>query len=78
MGTVGCKAAMTKVKTQTNADDDSGGASRRDAELQEGIDYYLEDGLFVFTAVFLLRRGYCCESGCRHCPYGYAAEPREK
>jgi hypothetical protein len=23
----------------------------------------------VFTARFLLRRGFCCESGCRHCPY---------
>jgi hypothetical protein len=23
----------------------------------------------VFTAKFLLRRGYCCGSGCRHCPY---------
>ena len=40
-----------------------------DAELQEGLDYYLEDSLFVFTAAFLLKRGYCCESGCRHCPY---------
>jgi hypothetical protein len=26
--------------------------------------------LFVFTARFLRDRGYCCESGCRHCPYG--------
>ncbi len=26
-------------------------------------------GWSVFTAVFLARRGYCCESGCRHCPY---------
>jgi hypothetical protein len=39
--------------------------------LVEGEDYYLEGGLLVFTAAFLLRRGYCCESGCRHCPYGY-------
>ncbi len=39
--------------------------------LQEGIDYYLENGLMVFTAGFLARRGYCCERGCRHCPYGY-------
>jgi len=23
----------------------------------------------VFTAQFLIDRGYCCESGCRHCPY---------
>lgn len=39
------------------------------AALQEGLDYYLENGLFVFTAAFLLRRDYCCDSGCRHCPY---------
>ena len=23
----------------------------------------------VFTASYLLQRGYCCGSGCRHCPY---------
>jgi lipoate synthase len=43
--------------------------------LEEGRDYYLEQGLMVFTATFLLRRGYCCERGCRHCPYGYARQP---
>lgn len=37
--------------------------------LQEGVDYYLEDGLLVFTVTFLRKRGYCCKSGCRHCPY---------
>jgi Family of unknown function (DUF5522) len=37
--------------------------------LVEGEDYYLEHGLFVFTAKFLLRRGYCCDNNCRHCPY---------
>jgi hypothetical protein len=26
-------------------------------------------GNFVFTAVTLLERGYCCGSGCRHCPW---------
>jgi len=26
-------------------------------------------GLSVFTAEFLAARGYCCDSGCRHCPY---------
>ncbi len=26
-------------------------------------------GLFVFTAAYLWARGYCCETGCRHCPY---------
>ena len=26
-------------------------------------------GLSVFTAQFLADRGYCCRSGCRHCPF---------
>lgn len=38
-------------------------------ELKEGVDFYLEDGLYVFTGVYLLKRGYCCGSKCRHCPY---------
>ncbi len=28
-----------------------------------------DDGLMVATREFLLRRGYCCGSGCRNCPY---------
>jgi hypothetical protein len=28
-----------------------------------------QSGLTVFTAYFHKLRGYCCESGCRHCPY---------
>lgn len=39
-------------------------------KLVEGIDYYInEQGLFVFTAKYLRDRGYCCGSGCKHCPY---------
>ncbi len=30
-------------------------------------------GFDVFTADFLRRRGYCCDNGCRHCPYPSAA-----
>jgi 2-iminoacetate synthase ThiH len=37
--------------------------------LVESEDYYVEGGLVVFTANYHLRRGYCCENGCRHCPY---------
>jgi hypothetical protein len=39
--------------------------------LVEGVDYYVENGLYVFTQHYLLKRGYCCQSGCRHCPYGF-------
>jgi hypothetical protein len=35
-------------------------------------DWYFENGLLVYTAAYHLRRGSCCGSGCRHCPY----EPR--
>ncbi|MDX2281712.1 MAG: DUF5522 domain-containing protein [Saprospiraceae bacterium] len=38
--------------------------------LQEGLDYYIENGYFVFTEYYLKKRGTCCGSGCRHCPYG--------
>jgi hypothetical protein len=41
--------------------------------LDEDVDYYIENGLYVFTEHYLLKRGYCCQSGCRHCPYGYKA-----
>lgn len=37
--------------------------------LDEANDYYMENGAMVFTASYLKRRGYCCGSGCRHCPY---------
>lgn len=37
--------------------------------LDEEKDYYFENGFMVFTASYLSRRGYCCGSGCRHCPY---------
>lgn len=39
------------------------------SHLVEGIDYYLEDGNYVFKTWFHLKRGYCCQNGCRHCPY---------
>ncbi len=38
-------------------------------KLVEGIDYDLENGLMVLSERYLLDRGYCCDNGCRHCPY---------
>ena len=42
-----------------------------DDALHAGADTYLDpaSGLAVLTAGYLTRRGACCESGCRHCPY---------
>lgn len=35
-------------------------------------DYYFnEQGLLVFTRSYHLKRGKCCGSGCKHCPFNY-------
>jgi hypothetical protein len=42
-------------------------------------DYYFNsDGLVVFTAEYLLERGYCCGNGCLNCPYDYKNVPEPK
>ncbi|MDQ3687102.1 MAG: DUF5522 domain-containing protein, partial [Acidobacteriota bacterium] len=48
-------------------------SSLRPHPLREGEDFYREGAALVFTASYHLQRGYCCESGCRHCPYRKAA-----
>ncbi len=40
--------------------------------LLEPGDFYFEGPNLVFTAAYHLKRGSCCGSGCRHCPYGNA------
>lgn len=32
-------------------------------------DFYFEGPYLVFTAAYHLKRGFCCNSNCRHCPY---------
>ncbi len=35
----------------------------------ETDNYYWENGFVVFKESFLIKKGSCCGSGCRHCPY---------
>lgn len=44
---------------------------RHAAAVSGGAPCYVDPatGLSVFTAAFLADRGYCCDSGCRHCPF---------
>jgi len=39
--------------------------------MRAGDDGYVDPstGLFVFTAAYLVARGTCCDTGCRHCPF---------
>jgi hypothetical protein len=40
-------------------------------ELVENEDYYLDNGLMVFTAKYLEARETCCGNDCRNCPYNF-------
>jgi Family of unknown function (DUF5522) len=45
--------------------------ARHASAVAAGEPCYLDPStrLSVFTAAFLADRGYCCDSGCRHCPF---------
>lgn len=74
-----CKTCLVKkINSQIDqyiADANSGKQRIQDlskyqtSQLIEGIDFYIESGMYVFTKWYHLKRGYCCTSGCRHCPY---------
>jgi hypothetical protein len=73
----GCFTAVCSKKIETyvetvnpkTATDNRAKELPKTAHLIEGIDYYLENGNYVFKAWFHLKRGHCCANGCRHCPY---------
>jgi hypothetical protein len=39
--------------------------------LEDGDFYYNESGFLVFTEKYHLKRGFCCGSKCKHCPYNW-------
>jgi hypothetical protein len=46
-------------------------SDNRNIPREEGDYYYTEEGYIVFTEQYHLKRGHCCQSGCKHCPYGF-------
>ncbi|MEO1652135.1 MAG: cysteine-rich CWC family protein [Bacteroidota bacterium] len=44
---------------------------QKNEPLIEGLDYYMEEGKWVFTEWFHLKRGHCCGNRCRHCPFDH-------
>lgn len=67
-------AKLPAIKDDASEVAASGNLITNATTLVEGNDYYWEGPAMVFTASYLLRRGYCCESGCRHCPYEHKSE----
>jgi hypothetical protein len=43
-----------------------------------GDCYFTPEGYVVWTEAYHLKRGYCCQSGCRHCPYGNSPEDQKR
>ncbi len=58
---------MPKEVTQPE-EKESGTATAPSQELAPE-DFYYEGPYLVFTAAYHRKRGYCCNSDCRHCPY---------
>jgi len=43
--------------------------NRREKKELLPSDFYMEGTRKVFTEEWHKKRGYCCGSGCRHCPF---------
>ena len=41
-------------------------------------DFYISDeGYYVFSEKYHLKRGYCCKNNCKHCPYNKKKKKNE-
>lgn len=58
------KACLCQACTRSDPGDSASTPDETEAD-----SYFTEDGRMVFTRAYHLRRGYCCGSGCRHCPF---------
>jgi len=65
-----CNICLTELNVLMALTNDYSFPKNRD-EMLKGIHYYIENGYFVFTELYHILRGKCCESGCRHCAYGF-------
>jgi hypothetical protein len=57
---------------QNDSTDDATKESRKTEPVAAELtseDFYYEGPYLVFTAAYHCKRGYCCNSNCRHCPY---------
>ncbi len=60
--------AMVTLASQ-NATNAFGNARRSKPKLIEHVDFQIENGKYVFSSWYHLKRGYCCGSGCRNWPF---------
>lgn len=51
---------------------------KRNPPVEDGDFYLTKEGYRCFTTQYHLKRGFCCESNCKHCPYGYDPKTNTK
>jgi hypothetical protein len=72
-----CTAEQIKAYLEQHPEKAAGYRTKRVQEAAkesytEKVDYYIDESAnWVFTTYYLLKRGYCCQNDCMHCPYGY-------
>ena len=59
---------MTMTSAATIGDADASPPTSEEMPLTEDSIFDAEGAL---TRAFLLERGFCCENGCKNCPYGF-------
>lgn len=64
------EAYVLEIK-QNGIDNNIAATLKKTNHYIQDLDYYIENGFWVFTEWHHLKRGTCCKSGCRHCPYGF-------
>jgi hypothetical protein len=58
------RVGLVKLNNTNNLNNNEG-----EGQKLSPSDYYIEDGKYVFTEQFHIKRGHCCGSGCRNCPF---------
>ena len=69
-----CRRCLTALAGHSRNLDDPGQilAMVREevAARNDSVEFYYDElGRVVFTAAYHLKRGHCCGSGCKHCPF---------
>ena len=64
-----CIHSRTAIPAMTNPPKPTEPSQEQKNEELAPEDFYYEGPYLVFTAAYHLKRGYCCNSNCRHCPY---------
>ncbi|MBS1801421.1 MAG: hypothetical protein JSS95_16535 [Acidobacteria bacterium] len=61
------------TKPDQSSPNDEVARTKREEQTLAPEDFYYEGPYIVFTEAYHLKRGYCCNSNCRHCPYRWNA-----